>query len=372
VLYARELHEPLTKRSWDARRARDAVQALVADAERVYSVDALWPAHDWDGYRAALPLKNLYVGAAGVIWALHRLRNRGFESRIDLGAAAQRALELFRGAPDYVEGESVPEPKRSGLLCGETGIALVAWQIDPAEALDAELLGLVRDNLESTANDLMWGVPGTLLAARAMHARTCAAAWAGAVAASEDALRSRREPDGLWTQHLWGEAFQGLSPIHGLVGNVAALGEIGNAAAALRERATVEDGHANWGGEGKLQWCAGAPGIVAHAAAYLDEELLLGAAQLIWDAGPPGDEKGAGICHGTSGNGYALLKTFERTGDELWLERARAYAMHALEQAQRLAGRYSLFTGGIGAALFASDCDDGRARVPILDSLDPT
>jgi len=41
-------------------------------------------------------------------------------------------------------------------------------------------------------------------------------------------------------------------------------------------------------------------------------------------AGAPNDEKGAGICHGTAGNGYALLKTFERTGDELWLERARA------------------------------------------------
>jgi len=370
VLYARELHEPLTKTPWSEARARDAVQAIVADAERAYSADVLWPAHGWDGYRAALPMKNLYVGAAGVVWGLNRLRRRGYDSTFDPTAASQRAVELFRAAPDYVEGDVVPEQKRSALLTGETGIALVAWQLDPSDELEAELLRLVRDNLANTVNDLMWGVPGTLLVARAMHASTGKATWADAVSASEDALRAEREPDGLWTQRLWGETWRGLSPIHGLVGNVVALGEVGTAADVLRERAKLEGDYANWG-DGKLQWCVGAPGIVAHAASYLDEELLLAAAQLIFDAGPPVDEKGAGICHGTSGNGYALLKTFERTSDERWLERARRFAMHALEQSDRLPARYSLFTGSIGAALFAADCLDGRAQYPVLDSLEP-
>jgi Lanthionine synthetase C-like protein len=107
------------------------------------------------------------------------------------------------------------------------------------------------------------------------------------------------------------------------------------------------------------------------ASGYLDEELLLAGAELIWDAGPPdSDEKGAGLCHGTAGNGYAFLKTFERTDDERWLERARAFAMHALAQAEHLPVRYSLFTGGIGAALFAADCIDAHARFPIVDGLD--
>jgi hypothetical protein len=64
-----------------------------------------------------------------------------------------------------------------------------------------------------------------------------------------------------------------------------------------------------------------------------------------------------------------LLKTFERTGDERWLERARSFAMHALAQAEKRP-RYSLFTGGIGAALFAADCIDGHARFPIVDGLE--
>ena len=370
MLYSPELHELLTETPWSEARARDAVQAIVAGTEHAYSPDALWPAHDWDGFRSALPKKNLYVGASGVVWGLSRLRHRGYDSGLDLRDAARRALGLFRAAPDYVEGDILPEQKRSALLTGETGVALVAWQLDPTEELEAELLDLVRRNVMNDANDLMWGVPGTLLVARAMHARTGCGAWDEAVSASADALRAAREPDGLWTQRLWGETWKGLSAIHGLVGNVLALGEIGNAAEVIRERATIENGYANWGA-GRLQWCVGAPGIVAHAASYLDEDLLVAAAQLIFDAGPAGEEKGAGICHGTSGNGYALLKTFERTQDERWLERARAFAMHALEQAERLPPRYSLFTGSIGAAIFAADCIDGRARYPMLDALEP-
>jgi hypothetical protein len=101
-------------------------------------------------------------------------------------------------------------------------------------------------------------------------------------------------------------------------------------------------------------------------------DLLLGGAELTWRAGPLA--KGAGLCHGTAGNGYALLKLFERTGDELWLERARRFCTHALEQVERARaehrrGRYALWTGDVGAALFAASCLAGTAEVPTLDRL---
>ncbi len=151
--------------------------------------------------------------------------------------------------------------------------------------------------------------------------------------------------------------------------------------AVLARAAFVEDGLANWAyierpelasaaGEIRLQWCAGAPGIVVAAADYLDEELLLAGAELVWKAGPPTLEKGAGICHGTAGNGYALLAAFGRTGDEQWLERARAFAAHALGQVERAEGRYALWTGGVGAAIFAADCLEGKTRYPFLDAGD--
>jgi len=135
-----------------------------------------------------------------------------------------------------------------------------------------------------------------------------------------------------------------------------------------------EDRLANWTAEPKLQWCQGAPGIVVSAWDYLDEELLLAGAELVWQAGAHREEKGHGICHGTAGNGFALLKAFARTGDERWLERARRFAVHALAQAERLAAangrrRYSLWTGDVGTALFAAACVDADARYPVLDAL---
>jgi hypothetical protein len=78
-----------------------------------------------------------------------------------------------------------------------------------------------------------------------------------------------------------------------------------------------------------------------------------------------------GSATGTAGNGYAFLKTFARTGDERWLDRARRFAVHALEQAERLKatrghGRYSLWTGDVGTALYAADCLEARSGYPVL------
>jgi hypothetical protein len=62
---------------------------------------------------------------------------------------------------------------------------------------------------------------------------------------------------------------------------------------------------------------------------------------------------------------------FERTGDERWLERARRFAVHALGQvergrARRGRGRYSLWTGDLGAAIYAADCVEGRTAYPLI------
>ena len=370
MLYDPSGFDRLTDEPWNEARVRDGIAAIVADADAAFEPDALWPAHEWDGYNAPLPLKNLYVGAAGVVWALDDLRRRGLaETTVDLSAAASHALELWRAAPDYVAGEVLPEPPESGLLTGETGILLTACRLGLRH--DDDLRGRISANLANEAEDLMWGTPGTMVAAAAMG-------WDDLARESADALASRRDTDGLWTQRLWGTSFRGIGTVHGLAGNVRALLQVDDprnetlraeSAAALAQAATREGGLANWSSEGKLQWCAGAPGIVSAARDYLDEDLLLAGAELVWQAGPRGAEKGAGICHGTSGNGFALLAAFERTQDSLWLDRARRFAVHALAQATDLPGRYSLFTGGVGTALFAAACLDGDARYPVLEGI---
>lgn len=368
MLYDPGAFEPLTDEPWDEARARDGIAALVADADAAFDPDALWPAHEWDGWNAPHPMKNLYVGAAGVVFALDLLRRRGLaETTLDLAAAALTALERWRAEPDYMKDEVLPEPPASGLLTGETGILLVACRL--GHRLDDDLRNRIRSNLANEAEDLMWGTPGTLVAAAAMG-------WDDLARESAEALAPRRGADGLWTQRLWGTSFRGVGTVHGLAGNVHALLQVEaprndslrtESAAAFARAATREDDLANWSSERKLQWCASAPGIVSLARDYLDEELLLAAAELVWQAGAPSDEKGHGICHGTSGNGFALLAAFERTQDELWLDRARRFAVHGLAQAARLPGRYSLFTGGVGTALFASACLDGDPRYPVFE-----
>jgi lantibiotic modifying enzyme len=387
VLYRPEAFDALTGRDWDESWVRREIARIAADADAAYDPSSLWPAEEWDSWQTPTPLKALYVGAAGVVWALGALERCGHAaSGLDLGEAARSVLEAWRAEPDYMEGIELPSPARAGLLAGESGILAVAWQLTRDDGLAGTLFERVAENVENEANEVMWGSPGTMLAAHAMHEWTDDERWAAAWRESAEELMRRRDDDGLWTINLYGETYRGLGPAHGLVGNVVALRQglpsnerqvlERDSAMALASAADVQDGLANWpkGGTG-LQWCTGAPGIVVSATDYLDEELLVAGAELVWQAGPHGDEKGYGICHGTAGNGYALLKTFERTGDALWLDRARRFAVHALEQAERLEGtrgcrRYSLWTGDVGAALFAADCLDARARYPILDGWD--
>jgi lanthionine synthetase-like protein len=395
MLYRPELHEPLTDEPWDRNRVQAAIRAIVDDADRAFDPEQLWPADEWDLWKGTPPLKDLYAGAGGVIWALDALRRRGCaETGLDLVAATARTLEACREQPDYAFWPGVPSRAESALLTGESGLLLVAFKLAPSDELADLLYTRVRENLDNQAIEVMWGAPGTMLAARAMLDWTGEERWADAWHESADAVWKSRDPDGLWTVRIYGHSSRGLGPVHGAVGNVHALlhrdllsSERRQTLAretvdVLARTAMLEDGVANWppnvgpelvAGDDdlRLQWCHGAPGIVTAAVSYLDLQLLIAGAELTWQAGPPGMEKGSGICHGTAGNGYALLKAFERTGDELWLDRARRFAVHALGQVERRGhGRYSLWTGDVGVALFAADCLDGRAGYPVIDSLD--
>lgn len=74
------------------------------------------------------------------------------------------------------------------------------------------------------------------------------------------------------------------------------------------------------------------PGIICRLTiqAVLElDDLLIDAGEPTWTTGPPA--KGAGFFHGTAGKGFALLKLFKSTRDRQWPDRARAFAMHAVE-----------------------------------------
>jgi len=388
MLYEPEQFEPLTDEPWAEARVRDGIAAIVADTDAAHDDATLWPADRWDEYREGEPLKALHSGASGVVWALDTLRRGGHaETTLDLEAIALRSLELEQAEPTARDDEHWTP---GSLLDGETGPLLVAFRLVPGAALADELHALVRENAANPTDDISWGAPGTILASLAMHEWTGETRWLDAARESAAALRSRRGDDGVWRQD---DDYHGLGTLHGAAGNTLALVRLdpdeqlaAETAAVLTRYAVREGALANWPGsierplvrprDGRicLQWCTGAPGILTGSWEYLDEELLLAGAELIWQAGPHGEEKGHSLCHGTAGNGFALLKAFARTGDEAWLERARRFAVHALGQADRMAEangrrRHSLFTGDIGTALFAAACLDTESRFPIVDVL---
>jgi lantibiotic modifying enzyme len=386
MLYEPTKFDALIDEPWVPARVEDAIAAIVADTDAAFDPRALWPAHEWDAREKPPPLSGLYAGAAGVIWGLDELRKRSHaESSRDLAAAMVRAAALERATPDFAADEHY---RPGALISGETGALLVAFRLTRDPALADDLHALVRGNVDNPTDDISWGAPGTLLAALAMGERTGERRWEEAARESATALRERRGGDGLWRQD---DDYRGLSTLHGVAGNTLALlrfeadaAVASESAAVLSQHAFREDGLANWPGtprpqlarprDGRIcvQWCTGAPGVVAGAWDYLDEDLVLAGAGLVWRAGAHQDEKGHGLCHGTSGNGFTLLKAFARTGDERWLERARRFAVHALAQAERIATangrrRYSLFTGDVGTALFAAACLDADPRFPIVD-----
>jgi lantibiotic modifying enzyme len=258
------------------------------------------------------------------------------------------------------------------------------------------------ENAHDPSNELLHGAPGTMVIAAELHRRTGEERWADAWRMAADELWSRWAWHGecgcdLWTQRLSGADAVYIGAGHGFAGCVMALlrgGELlgSERAAELERRAAAtayatavrEDGRANWppipgslarNGRVRVQWCHGAPGIVTSLARLAPADdafttLLADGAELVWEAGPL--TEAPGLCHGTAGNGMALLAMYQRSGDVRWLERARAFAVHALEQVDRQraaygVGRYSLWTGDMGVAVVARQCLDARPGVPTLD-----
>jgi Lanthionine synthetase C-like protein len=394
VLYDEDRHEPLGDSMWSESRAADGIAAICRDVQAAITPERLWPMHPDDddpGVPADGVQRGLYLGAAGVLHALCRLAEDGLcELTIDGPAIAHDLHEAALASPD--------EPGAgASLLVGSSGILLVMDRLAPSPATRDALADAIAANVEHPSNEVLLGAPGTMLAAWAMYKRTGEHRFTELWQTSARELLARQEPDGLWTQDLYGARLRYLGAAHGFAGNIHALfaapewldarTEVeARAIATAREFAIVEDGLASWspldiesrpGALPRVQWCHGAPGVTTSLARIGagDERhsaLLDAAGELVWRAGPP--TRNAGLCHGTAGNGFAFLALLARTGDERWLARARAFAMHAIAQVGRLRaatgrGRYTLFTGDLGAALLAAACLRVEPAFPGVDDL---
>jgi len=395
ALHDPSLHEALAERRWDEASARAAARGIVTEAEAAFDPARLWPLHPRDveaGDEArARGFTSLYLGAAGTSWALSRLTGRSPLEAGDL-------LDAFDAEPDM-------PAMRHGLLMGCAGVSLVALETDRngSGAHADRLEAAIRDAIPRRERELLWGAPGAVHAALAAREQTGDQRWLDLAREAVDELwRTLAPPDerGLrtWTQDLYGSRGRIVGLAHGFAGNAHALlrsgellgderrAELVDAVARLLAATAVRARErANWpadldagGPPTRLQVCHGAPGIVLAFAAIPPgadaglDELLLAAGEATWHGGPI--RRGPGLCHGTAGNGYALLALWARTGERRWLERARAFAMHALEQCERERaavghGRHSLWTGDLILPFYVDACARGKPAVAGLDVL---
>ena len=397
MLYDPGRHEPLQARPWDAARARAAIEQIVQGTEAAFSPEGYWPVHPRDSEgRSTEPFHCLYFGACGVIWALHYLRALGFATlKRDYRASIDPLVPALRNwlGKDWArDGASY--------MMGESSVLLLKYWLAPGEATAKRLEEVIAGNIDNPTRELMWGAPGTALAALFMHEHTGEAKWADAFRANVRKLESQllwseEHECSYWTQDMYGHNTTYIDAVHGFVATAFVIirgrelldagerdGWMKTIATTIRRTAIQEDGLANWPGflypprQGMtplVQFCHGAPGFVICLGDFTGHELddlLLAGAELTWKAGPL--TKGANLCHGTGGNGYAFLTLYKRTGDAMWLERARAFAMHAIAQSEADAKehgqlRHSLWTGDPGLAVYLADCIREEAAFPTMD-----
>ena len=321
--------------------------------------------------RGRRPASDLYGGAGG-----HRVAARA--SWVEGYVDAERA-PLRRGPAEKVVAEpSVPEPRWAP---GAASPVCSPWlnSTGPTPRAGTGSPSCAATCSGSPALDPMVGHPGHWLSAE-LHERTARNGGPALVCGAERLLGGRSRRAQAWLNAAVGRRRPVISapltvswatsrllrdPLAGGASRRrAARGRHafparrgGGAAAPIGPRSPATTSPS--AGRIRVQWCHGAPGVLTCMwdAAPDDDawsELLLAAGRLLWEAGPI--RAHAGLCHGTAGNAYALLALWRRTGDELWLERARAFAWHAAGQAEARAARlghgwHSVFTGDEGVAL---------------------
>lgn len=355
-----------------------------------------WPVHPRDleaGQPPPAHHYSLYLGALGVWLALARLAQAGLCRLPELPAVLTTIHAGYLATPDT--GERVPS-----WYLGESALLTALEAVDPHPARADQLAAIVHANRDNPTREALWGAPGTMLAALMRFEATGEPRWRALYLESVAALWSTWFHDPatdvwLWQQDMYGQQTRYLGAGHGWAGNLYPLWRgaalltpdqqttlYHRTLEGLTRLAHIEGDRANWPALPTspapmlVQWCHGAPGILTalrHAPAPELLPLLLRAGREIVAAGPL--SKGPALCHGTDGNGVALLALYHRTGDPVWLDHARSLAMAALQQSRAAFAahgdwRYSLFTGDAGLACFLLDCLHARSTgMPGIDQL---
>lgn len=393
-MYIKDRHFSLSGKKWDINKAKATIQVIATDTTDSLKSGYLWPTHPLDGEASD---HGFYYGTSGVSWALDHLNT---EEAVDIDFNLEIALtkQLENCQKHY---STMPHSDNASYLFGDVPILMMQYQLSKNNALLDEIHNKIIINNSQPTRELMWGTAGTMIALTHLYRwLPNDPRWKNTFVVQAkrllNELQEHEEYGYLWEHDVYGNKTYFLGPVHGNSGNSLALIK-GNhlldtsdydllcekVIIATVKTAMTDTKHANWpavaGGTEKmlLHHCHGAPGMINALSEFptgVDSEfdqILLKGGELIWAAGPL--RKGHGLCHGTAGNGFAFLKLFQRTNDQIWLDRARIFAMEGIEQYRHAKvlfhqGRYALWNGDVGLALYINECCKETAQFPTIDN----
>lgn len=399
MLYQPNRHIEITTESWNEEIAIVAIKKILKLTVKNFSPDTFWASPEEESW-INQPPTSIYMGAMGVLWVLDYLQEY-LESDLEINKSELAAAiyeQYFSSEAEAFSKKDDSNKVVPSYFLGETGILLVHNKLNPGitDEIWEKQYQLIEGNVTNPTMEPLWGGPGTLIPALFKLETEPTERWMELFVCNcefmkESVIEHEKFKCPIFKQDLYGELRTFTGAGHGFVGNMypfirglkylpqkLAEWALMDSVEMVIKTATIEGDCANWrttldGTDNDrlpylIQWCHGAPGVVISLnnipSGYSPEfdDLLIKAGETIWQAGPL--EKGVNLCHGTDGNGFALLKLYKRTGDKKWLKRARAFAMHAIGQTK---GRYSLWTGDLGLPCFLHACLTEDDRYPLLD-----
>ncbi|HKU67853.1 MAG TPA: hypothetical protein VJP85_08755, partial [Candidatus Baltobacteraceae bacterium] len=198
-------HEPLCSDSWNEQAAREFVARVVRDADDAFQPAQFWPLHPEDRYdEERSGLRGVYCGAAGTMWALHRLAtDNGLALRNDYAQAIVQCEEAYRSDPWETKG-AVPS-----YFLGTTGIMAARYALTNDTNLYGAIEAEIRANVDNPTREALWGAPGSAIAALLVRERDGARCFDDVLRAVQDALWKTWIPADaplglLWEQELSG------------------------------------------------------------------------------------------------------------------------------------------------------------------------
>jgi hypothetical protein len=166
-------HVSLRPVPWRESEAAAAIEDIVADALEHLDAERFWPAHPLDeGIRDGHT--SFYFGATGMMWGIDYLGPVGAtNARFDFCPVVPRLMEANRAElPDYKDYAA-----HGSLLFGDLGTALLVMRLSPSLAIANLIYARAAANTTLPVRELMWGMPGSMMACVHMAAMTAEPRW---------------------------------------------------------------------------------------------------------------------------------------------------------------------------------------------------